>query len=63
MKTRPTTAALEAIVEALVARTAGEIDVEADKGSPRGEDYEAALRWTLVELATRRKKRPARTRR
>ena len=48
---------LHAIIEALTARAAGEIDVSVDHCAPRPEDYDAALTWALEEIAKRRRSR------
>ncbi|MBY3155235.1 hypothetical protein HFO56_23210 [Rhizobium laguerreae] len=53
MSHRLTIRRLEAIVEALTARTAGEIDVE-DDGAPTREDYDEAMDWALAEIGRRR---------
>jgi hypothetical protein len=53
MSHRLTLRRLEAIVEALGSRTAGEIDVE-DEDAPTRDDYEEALDWALAEIARRR---------
>lgn len=53
MSPRLTVRRLEAIVEALNARTAGELDVE-DEGAPTRDDYEGALDWALAELGSRK---------
>jgi hypothetical protein len=47
MKTRLTQRKLRAIIEALIARTAGDIDVTDDPEAPRPVDYEDALQWAL----------------
>lgn len=47
MHTRLTKRKLKAIIEALLARTAGEIDVTDDPDAPRPDDYEDALRWAM----------------
>ncbi|MCZ7862680.1 hypothetical protein O9X98_14995 [Agrobacterium salinitolerans] len=54
MASRLTTRRLDAIVEALVFRTAGEIEGEDDGDLPQREDYEAALEWALSELDRRK---------
>lgn len=54
MASRLTTRRLDAIIEALVFRTAGEIESEEDGLPPRREDYEAALEWALSELDRRK---------
>ena len=48
---------LAAITEALSARLAGELDFEAGDGTPRHDDYEAALDWSLREEAKLRTRR------
>jgi hypothetical protein len=48
MRQRLNQTGLRAIIEALTARTAGEIDVE-EGDAPSREDYEAALDWALEE--------------
>lgn len=47
MRVRLTIKRLEAIIEALTARLAGEIDVGQDDGSPSADDYEKALEWAM----------------
>lgn len=51
---------LNAIIEALAARTAGEIDVSGDLDAPRPDDYDAALLWALEEIARRKHSRQPR---
>jgi hypothetical protein len=60
MRKRLSQNSLRAIVEALTARTAGEIDVEEGAGAPSREDYEAALDWALEEEERRRDRASAR---
>ncbi len=48
---------LRAIIEALTARAAGEIDVSEDLDAPRPDDYDAALMWALEEVARRQRLR------
>ncbi|MCS4088617.1 hypothetical protein [Rhizobium sp. BK176] len=55
MSPRLTVRRLEAIVEALTARTAGDLDIE-DEGAPTRDDYEAALDWALAEIGSRKTK-------
>lgn len=55
MRSRLTYRKLCAIIEALTARMAGEIDVSEDPDAPRPVDYEAALSWALEEEARRRR--------
>ncbi len=50
MTRRLTRRRLDAIVEALIFRTAGEIENEDDESLPRREDYEAALEWALSKI-------------
>jgi hypothetical protein len=56
MRTKLTARRLQAIIEALTARTAGELDIEGDEDTPSREDYDAALNWALEE-EDRRKSR------
>jgi hypothetical protein len=44
---------LKAIIEALTARTAGEIDIADEQGSPARDDYEHALDWADYQLDKR----------
>jgi hypothetical protein len=53
MRQRLSRGKLRAIIEALTARTAGEIDVVEDPDAPRPEDYDAALSWALAEIDRR----------
>lgn len=53
MRVRLTTKRLEAIIEALTSRLAGEIDISDDDGSPSADDYEMALEWAMQELKRR----------
>ena len=53
MQSRLTKRKLRAIIEALIARTAGEIDLNDDPDAPRPEDYETALLWALNEESRR----------
>jgi hypothetical protein len=55
MRSRLTSRKLRAIVEALLSRTAGEIDLCDESGELRLEDYEAALLWAL-EMESRRRR-------
>lgn len=50
MRVRLTKKRLEAIIEALTARLAGEIDVGHENGSPSADDYEKALEWAMQKL-------------
>lgn len=53
MRSRLTARKLKAIIEALLSRTAGEIDVGGDLDSPSIEDYEQALEWALEQVERR----------
>lgn len=46
---------LLAIEEALLARLAGEIDIENEPGAPRREDYDSAADKIAAQLATRKR--------
>ena len=59
MKTHLTVRLLDAIVEALVARDAGEIEHEGEADGPSRIDYRDALDWALSEVDRRRIKREA----
>jgi hypothetical protein len=59
MRSRLSHRKLRAIIEALTARTAGEIDLCDDPDSPGLEDYEAALMWALNE--ENRRQQPTRS--
>ena len=52
MASRLTARRLDAIIEAFIFRTAGEI--ECDEALPQREDYEAALEWALSKLDQRK---------
>lgn len=54
MRVRLTKKRLEAIIEALTFRLAGEIDVDLNDEMPSSDDYEMALEWAIEELAKRR---------
>jgi hypothetical protein len=60
MSPRLTIRRLEAIVEALNSRTAGELDVE-EEGAPTREEYEEALDWALAEIDRRKTSKSSRT--
>jgi hypothetical protein len=60
MRQRLNQTGLRAIIEALTARTAGEIDVEEGDDAPSREDYEAALDWALEEEQRRSDRAAAR---
>lgn len=55
MRSRLTIRRLRAIIESLIARTAGEIDLVDDPEHLTPEDYDAALRWALEEEYRRRR--------
>lgn len=59
MTTRLTGRLLDAIVEALVARDAGEIEHEGQADAPKRMDYRDALDWALSEIDRRRVRRQA----
>lgn len=59
MKTHLTIRLLDAIVEALVARDAGEIEHEGDADGPSRKDYRDALDWALSEIDQRKVMRQA----
>lgn len=61
MKTRLTVRLLDAIVEALVARDAGEIEHEGEAHGPSRVDYRDALDWALSEIDRRQIKRESKT--
>lgn len=52
-RTPLTSRRLEAIVEALTSRLAGEIDISDHPDAPEAKDYEKALAWADDELAKR----------
>ncbi|MDW9481849.1 hypothetical protein GOB57_24685 [Sinorhizobium meliloti] len=54
MASRLTDKRLNAIIEALIFRTAGEIECEDGDALLRCEDYDAALEWALSELERRK---------
>lgn len=56
MPVRLTVARLEAMAEALIARTAGEIDIEGEDAVPCRDDYEKALEWVLLQIRKRQAK-------
>jgi hypothetical protein len=54
MASRLTARRLEAIVEALIFRTAGEIECDEEGGPPPRKDYDDALDWALGQLEKRK---------
>ena len=58
MRTRLTIRRLEAMREALLFRTAGEIEqYEDDEDAPTYEDYDTACNWVTEEIGRRERRR------